>query len=184
MARREVAQQHRHLPVLHQLVGETGVAARDLLRDQGEGLRSRSWDRARCRRTPPARRACGCRSARRLRGSLRGSRFSGVMSHSRCQFVRMKGVMTSSTKARQDSRMRRCSSERPRAAEMSSMTFPPASMMRSGLPTLPISTFRADVPLGSCGNQVCLPLALGPHPGGGPKQTTASNSAARRTGAD
>ena len=38
MARRELAQQHRHLPVLHQLVGEPGIAARDLLRDHGEGL--------------------------------------------------------------------------------------------------------------------------------------------------
>jgi hypothetical protein len=38
MARREVAQQHRDLPVLHQLVGEPGVAARDLLRDDREGL--------------------------------------------------------------------------------------------------------------------------------------------------
>ena len=38
MARREIAQQHRHLPVLHQLVGEPGIAARDLLGDQREGL--------------------------------------------------------------------------------------------------------------------------------------------------
>ena len=38
MPRRQVAQQHRDLPVLHQLVGEPGIAARDLLGDQREGL--------------------------------------------------------------------------------------------------------------------------------------------------
>ncbi len=38
MARREVAQQHRDLPDLHQLVGEAGIAARDLLGDDREGL--------------------------------------------------------------------------------------------------------------------------------------------------
>ena len=38
VARRQVAQQHRDLPVLHQLVGEAGIAARDLLGDQREGL--------------------------------------------------------------------------------------------------------------------------------------------------
>ena len=37
VTRRQVAQQDRHLPVLHQLVGETGIAARDLLGDQREG---------------------------------------------------------------------------------------------------------------------------------------------------
>ena len=36
MTRREVAQQHRDLPVLHQLVGKAGVPARDLLGDQRE----------------------------------------------------------------------------------------------------------------------------------------------------
>src|SRR5207302_4072113 len=34
----EVAQQHRDLPVLHQLVGEPGIAACDLLGDDREGL--------------------------------------------------------------------------------------------------------------------------------------------------
>ena len=38
VARREVAQQHRHFPVLHQLVGKPGIAARDLLGDEREGL--------------------------------------------------------------------------------------------------------------------------------------------------
>ena len=38
VARREVAQQHRDLPDLHQLVGEPGIAARDLLGDEREGL--------------------------------------------------------------------------------------------------------------------------------------------------
>src|SRR5262245_31219499 len=38
VTRREVAQQHRNLPVLHQLVGKAGIAARDLLRDDGKGL--------------------------------------------------------------------------------------------------------------------------------------------------
>ena len=38
MLRRELAQQHRDFPVLHQLVGEPGIAARDLLGDQREGL--------------------------------------------------------------------------------------------------------------------------------------------------
>src|SRR6478672_3774892 len=37
MLGREPAQQHRDLPVLHQLVGEPGVAARNLLGDEGEG---------------------------------------------------------------------------------------------------------------------------------------------------
>jgi hypothetical protein len=37
-ARRNVAQQHRHLPDLHQLVGQPRVAARDLLGNEGEGL--------------------------------------------------------------------------------------------------------------------------------------------------
>ena len=39
VARRQVAQQHRHLPDLHQLVGQPGIAARDLLGDDREGLR-------------------------------------------------------------------------------------------------------------------------------------------------
>src|SRR5262245_64617956 len=38
VARREIAQQHRDLPDLHQLVGEPGIAARDLLGDDREGL--------------------------------------------------------------------------------------------------------------------------------------------------
>ncbi len=38
MARREIAQQHGDLPVLHQLVGQTGIAARDLFGDDREGL--------------------------------------------------------------------------------------------------------------------------------------------------
>src|SRR5262249_7465268 len=39
MARREVAEQYRDLPDLHQLVGEPGIAARDLLGDERERLR-------------------------------------------------------------------------------------------------------------------------------------------------
>ena len=38
MLGRELAQQHRDLPVLHHLVGEAGIAARDFLGDQREGL--------------------------------------------------------------------------------------------------------------------------------------------------
>ncbi len=38
MARRQIAQQHRDFPVLHQLVGEAGIAARDFFGDQREGL--------------------------------------------------------------------------------------------------------------------------------------------------
>ena len=37
MPGREFPQEDRHLPVLHQLVGEPRVAARDLLGDKGEG---------------------------------------------------------------------------------------------------------------------------------------------------
>ena len=44
-----------------------------------------------------------------------GRRFSGLMSHSRCQFLRMKGVTKSLTKARQASRIMICSSDRPRS---------------------------------------------------------------------
>jgi hypothetical protein len=36
--RRQVAQQHRHFPDLHQLVGQPGIAARDLLGDERESL--------------------------------------------------------------------------------------------------------------------------------------------------
>ena len=39
MTRREIAQQHRDLPDLHQLVGEPRVPARDFLRYDREGLR-------------------------------------------------------------------------------------------------------------------------------------------------
>ena len=42
VARREVAQQHRNLPVLHQLVGQTGIAAGDFLGDEREGLHFRA----------------------------------------------------------------------------------------------------------------------------------------------
>ena len=42
VARREVAQQHRNLPVLHQLVGQAGIAARDFLGDEREGLHFRA----------------------------------------------------------------------------------------------------------------------------------------------
>src|SRR5215471_13541500 len=38
MARCKITQQHRHLPILHQLVGEPRIAARDLFRDDGEAL--------------------------------------------------------------------------------------------------------------------------------------------------
>src|SRR5262249_48624382 len=38
VARRQTTQQHRYLPVLHQLVGEPGIAARDLFRDERKGL--------------------------------------------------------------------------------------------------------------------------------------------------
>src|SRR5436305_7677520 len=41
-----------------------------------------------------------------------GRRVSGFMSHSRCQFDRINGMTTSSTNARQEARMRFCSSER------------------------------------------------------------------------
>ena len=111
MARREVAQQHRHLPVLHQLVGESPESPRAISSAMSAKVAPRFLGRARCRRIPPARRACGCRSSRRLRGSRGGSRSSGVMLHSRCQFWRMNGMTTSSTKSRQDCRIRRCSSE-------------------------------------------------------------------------
>src|SRR5262249_5302746 len=56
-----------------------------------------------------------------------GSRSSGVMSHSRCQFWRMNGVTTSSTKSRQLCRIRRCSSLSARFEIVSSM-----SCLRSG----------------------------------------------------
>ena len=36
--RRQVAQQHRDFPVLHELVGEAGIAARDFLGDERKGL--------------------------------------------------------------------------------------------------------------------------------------------------
>ena len=38
VARRQIAQQHRDLPVLNELVGETGIAARNLFGDQRERL--------------------------------------------------------------------------------------------------------------------------------------------------
>src|SRR5262249_25060556 len=38
MARSQVAQQHRDFPVLNQLVGQAGIAARYLFRDDGEAL--------------------------------------------------------------------------------------------------------------------------------------------------
>src|SRR5882762_7007244 len=50
----------------------------------------------------------------------RGRRASGSISHSRCQFWRMKGVTKSLTKARQLARIMRCSSDRLRS--MVSMT--------------------------------------------------------------
>ena len=45
----------------------------------------------------------------------RGRRASGSISHSRCQFWRMNGVTKSSTKARQLSRISRCSSDKLRS---------------------------------------------------------------------
>ena len=113
VARREVAQQHRDFPVLHQLVGEAGIAARDLLGDHREGLHLGCPARARCRRIPPARRACGCRSRRRPRGcsAAGGPPASCPIRAASC--ARMNGMTTSSTKARQLSRIMRCSSERP-----------------------------------------------------------------------
>jgi len=45
----------------------------------------------------------------------RGRRSSGCISHSRCQFWRMKGVTKSSTKARQLARISFCSSDRSRS---------------------------------------------------------------------
>ncbi len=38
MLGRELAQQHRHFPILHHLVGQAGIAARDFLGDQGESF--------------------------------------------------------------------------------------------------------------------------------------------------
>ena len=49
----------------------------------------------------------------RLSRIARGSRSSGFITHSRCQFWRMNGVTKSFTKARQLSRASRCSSESP-----------------------------------------------------------------------
>ena len=42
VARREVAQQHRNLPILHQLVGQAGITARDFFGDERKRLHFRS----------------------------------------------------------------------------------------------------------------------------------------------
>ena len=121
LARREVTQQDRHFPVLHQLVGKTGIAARDLLRDDREDAHFAAFYRARRRRALPARPAFGCRSGPRLPGFAAAAASSGVIRHSRCQSLRMNGMTTSSTKWRQLCRISRCSSDKPRCGVISSM---------------------------------------------------------------
>src|SRR5882672_11844804 len=53
----------------------------------------------------------------------RGKRASGSISHSRCQFWRMKGVTKSLTKARQLARIIRCSSDRLRSTVSMGLLF-------------------------------------------------------------
>ena len=111
--RRQVAQQHRHLPDLHQLVGEAGIAARDLLGDDREGLRLGALVQLEPAELLRHAERADARPCRRPRGFRGGSRSSGVISHSRCQLPRMNGITTSSTKSRHDCRIRRCSSDSP-----------------------------------------------------------------------
>src|SRR5712692_7990164 len=62
----------------------------------------------------------------------RGRRASGSISHSRCQFWRMKGVTKSSTKARQLARISRCSSDRLRSiVSMTGVFYRMPSVLRS-----------------------------------------------------
>ena len=120
MLGRELAQQHRHFPVLHHLVGKAGIAARDLFRNHGEGLDLGALLQLDA--------AVFLRHAERadadllgaLRGYCSGSRSSGTIDHSRCQFCLMKGRTTSSTKSRQLCRIMRCSSDRPRSLDIRS----------------------------------------------------------------
>src|SRR6266850_1061940 len=82
----------------------------------------------------PMRSACSRISA--------GRRASGSISHSRCQFLRMKGVTKSSTKARQLSRIIFCSSESPRSSmsAMAPILKEPGSFFALGccMPSLPV----------------------------------------------
>src|SRR5262249_5466479 len=70
-----------------------------------------------------------------------GSRSSGTIDHSRCQFCLMNGSTTSSTKSRQLCRIIRCSSDRPRSADVRSSivtSFLNASAKNKKLRCLPV----------------------------------------------